>query len=185
MVPTAQLPPRTPDVVAAAVPSPSDAGTGDMAASIRSFKGFSADEQRFAFSILSEGAGFHLLMVVEGAGGEVKERFPLDGPEGIARAAAFLRAGGFTAQQGTLPAAAKDRTRVVVSGTKVKATVGDRVVYDGAPFKVVEGMGAPKSAKVDQVSPSGKRIAIRVEQTPVTEYGGIVTYVLADVEGAK
>lgn len=187
---------RLPDArVDAGPPGPGDSASGESAAaadagtglegSLEGFAGFSRDGAQFAFSVYSDGAGFYLLHIVEGPSGELKQRFILDGPENVEKARTFLKSKGFTQTSGTLPDGMKIDARIEGGQVVVTRRGGgqpDKTLHRGNPFKSAGG-GKPQRVSVAQVSPKGDKIAIRAEQVPVTEFGGIVTYLLIDVNG--
>jgi hypothetical protein len=176
--------------VAAKVQPSAPAELGDL----RKFSGFSGDESRYAFSVFSEGAGFHLLHVVNAAG-EMLQRFQLPDDAHVEKARDWLRAQGFSPRSGELPGKVRERLKATVRDGKVRVTGtpaagGEaKVLYQADPFSAQGGVGKPSSAEFAQVAPSGKRVAVKVGQAAVTEFGGITTYVIVDVtpvlEGAK
>lgn len=145
---------------------------------LQKFAGFSADESQYAFSVYSDGAGFYLVHIVEGRDGKVKERFILDSEESLETARKALKARGFSSREGTLAGGVRPTAKV--EDGKVVVAVGGKVLYRGDPFGAREGGGSAQSAKVAQVSPSGRKVAVQVNQTPVTEFGGITTYLVLD-----
>lgn len=153
---------------------------------LRKFSGFSADETRYAFSVFSEGAGFHLLHVVNAAG-ETIERFQLPDDAHVEKAREWLKSQGFSPRAGELAGNVRERLKATVRQGKVLvtgATSGggeEKVLYQADPFAREGGGGKPTSAELAQVAPSGKRVAVKVSQAPVTEFGGITTYVIVDV----
>lgn len=162
----------------------SDAGV-DGAIDLERFSGFSRDGSKFAFSVYSDGAGFYLLHVVDGPSGELKQRFILDAAESKEKARAFLKKNGFTETSGKLPPgmtidARLDKGQVVV--TRKGGGKPEKTLHRGNPFKSAGG-GKPQRVTVGPVSPKGDKVAIRAEQVPVTEFGGIVTYMIIDVQG--
>jgi hypothetical protein len=156
-------------------------------ADVREFAGFSRDESHFAYSVFSEGAGFHLLHVVTPEGRTV-ERLQLPDEPKVEQARRWLAANGFTSAEGTLAPALRERLRVEVGGGKVRvwlqaaAGAGERVLYEANPFTQIGGIGHPASATVGKVAPSGRRVAIRIQQTPVTEFGGTTLYVIVALD---
>ena len=169
---------------------PGDALAGPVAGNVelgdlRKFRGFSGDESRYAYSVFSEGAGFHLLHVVNPAG-ETLQRFQLSDEEHVAKARAWLEAQGFSPRSGELPGEVRQRLKATVKNGKVLVTgtpAGggkETVLYQADPF-AGQGVGKPASAEIAQVAPSGKHVAVKVSQVPVTEFGGITTYVIVDV----
>lgn len=161
-----------------------DAGVGG-ALDLERFTGFSKDGSKFAFSVYSDGAGFYLLHVVDGPSGELKQRFILDAPESKEKARAFLTKNGFTEASGKLPPgmtvdARLEKGQVVV--TRKGGGKPEKTLHRGNPFKSAGG-GKPQRVTVGPVSPKGDKVAIRAEQVPVTEFGGIVTYMIIDVQG--
>ncbi len=156
---------------------------------VRKFSGFSGDETRYAFSVFSEAAGFHLLYVVN-ASGETLQRFQLPDDAHVEKAREWLTSQGFSPQTGALPGDVRDRLKATVRRGKVLVTgarsVGGeaKVLFQADPFAEDGGGGKPTSAELAQVAPSGKRVAVKVNQAPVTEFGGITTFVIVDVTPA-
>jgi hypothetical protein len=174
------LPPPTPAPVAE-LPPPDPADTeGDL----HDFRGFSRDETQFAYTHFAEAAGLHLLQVVEGKA-ELKHRFQLIDDAAVDQARAFLRERGFSRRQGELPPGVQQALQLRVAGGKARISLRrdgkDQVLYEADPFETPGAVGGVKSVSMGHVSPSGRRIAVRVEQVPVTEFGGIVGYLLLDV----
>lgn len=166
--------------VDAGAPDPgANAADPALEGNLQDFEGFSADGKRFAHSTYSEGAGFYLVHVIEGREGKLAQRFILESPEQLQAARKALQAGGFTSRGGALPAGVQVDAKV--EGGKVvvtqKSEGGTRTLYEGNPFD----QGAPVSAKVARVSPDGERVAVKVEQEAITEFGGITTYLLLEV----
>ncbi len=172
----------------AAAPPPLD--LKDLEGDLLDFSGFSRDESLFAFTRYAEAAGLHLLTVVEGTKGEVKHRFQLMDEGSTEQARAFLRERGFSRREGNLPEALRDRLQLRVQDGKAKVVLlpkargGQTVLYEGDPFAQPNVASAVKSVEKGMVSPSGRKLALRVEQVPVTEWGGIVSYIIVDVESA-
>ncbi len=172
---------------------PQPAAPADLG-DLRKFSGFSADESRYAFSVFSEGAGFHLLHVVNPAG-ETLQRFQLPDDAHVEKAREWLKAQGFSPRRGELPASVRERLKATVRNGKVVVTAAPaaggeaKVLFQADPFAAQGGVGKPASAELAEVAPSGKHVAVKVSQTAVTEFGGITTYVIVDLtpalEGAK
>jgi hypothetical protein len=160
-----------------------------LESSLEQFAGFSADESQFAFAVFSEGAGFSLLYVLSGHRGAQLRRFELSDPDRVEEARAFLRGAGFTTRRGLLATGTRVVARVEGNRVVVEHRLGDtsQVLYREDPFKYPEpGAGGPARAEVWGASPSGKKVAVRVEQVPVTEFGGTTTYlVLSLPQGGK
>ncbi len=153
---------------------------------LEDFQGFSGDESRFAFTVFSEAAGLHLMHVVSGDGTELEQRFQLVDEAATGEARAFLRGHGFTRKQGTLSPEVKRGLSFSAEDGKAKVALstpegGERVLYQGDPFDMPGSKGGVARVSLAFVAPSGRRIAARVEQTPVTEWGGIVGHLLIDV----
>lgn len=158
---------------------------------LEKFAGFSADESRYAFSIYSEGAGFYLLNVVEGSTGKIAERFQLSDEENQSKARAYLKTNGYSTRTRPPSEPPASRAKAAVTNGKVEVTLAPegggapKVLYSGDPFNAEDGMGAPSNAAIAGSSPAGKKLLVKVEQTPVTEFGGITTYLVLDVEAEK
>lgn len=175
--------PLTSTTVHRATPvSPLDAGQVAAPEPLEKFAGFSRDESQFAYAVFSDGAGAFILQFVAGRHGEPQQRFVLDTPQARTQARAALDAGGFSAAQGALPEGVAVEARVADGKVVVTLRQGDagtKVLYADDPFG---GHGGPAAATQTRVSPSGKKVAVRVEQKPVTEFGGTTTWLLLDVE---
>ncbi len=170
-------------------PTPASVDPAETSGNLYDFSGFSRDESLFAFTVFSEAAGLHLLHVVSGDAGKLEQRFQLVDDAATEKARSYLREHGFTREQGTLPpevkaglslTALRGKARVIL-----KEGAEERVLYEGDPFQTPGAAGGVKRVALAQVAPSGKRIAVKVEQTPVTEWGGIVGYILVDVGASK
>lgn len=142
------------------------------------FVGLSRDGARLAYAVWSDGAGFHIVQVVDTATHKDVTRFPLadDAARGSARA--YLESHGFAAVVPAPPSA----------GAPVAATVAKGVVHaelrgpSGEPF-IVEapspfgGDGSAPRVSLAGTSADGRFAVVRLEQDSGTEFGKAVAYV--------
>lgn len=143
---------------------------------LNAFVGFSKDEQRFAFSVYSDGAGAYLLSVIE-APNKLLQRLTLGGSKEEPEAKKLLDEGGFSGEgyEGNFDAK--------LEGATVHVLAGGQEVWSGEPFG---GMGAGNvRIRPWGCSPSKKRGAIEATVPSGTEFGDIKTYVIFDLPGAK
>lgn len=171
---------QQPEVVAEKPKPPGpclDLVRSDAGVDATEFTGFAADGSRFAFSVMSEGAGGVVMTVIDPPSKLVK-KFLLDTPEAKAQAAAFLADGGFT----------RDRRRadfdvVVREGAAVVSRKDGAQVFTGTPFEGARGSNT--HAGLWGCDPSGQRAALEVSTQFESEYGNARAFVVFDVNGGN
>lgn len=155
---------------------------------LETFAGFSRDETSFAFAQFAEAAGTHILQFARGQRGTSNDRVVLDSEQSNEKAKALLEEGGFTPKKGELPAGMSVEAAAMGGKAQVTLTMADgtkRKLYDGNPFALGPGGAKVQAAKVGPISPSGRVVAVQVDSNPMSEFGGVTTYVLVSVGDAK
>lgn len=189
--PDAGAPQSARDAGVAEAGAPAAAPDKALDGPLQKFSGFSGDETNYAFAIYSDGAGFFLLNVVDGGAGKIVQRFQLSDEANVEKAREYLKAHGYTSRTRPPSAPPANRATAAVKQGQVEVTVAPegggapRVLYRGDPFNAQGGVGAPSNAAVAGASPSGRKLLVKVDQEPVTEFGGITTYLVLDLEGQR
>lgn len=146
----------------------------------RNFAGFSSDEERFAWTAYSVGAGAHVL-TIRPVGGEGRvNKLLLDGEEAVSAAKRTLEEGGFTPVR-RVPK--EDSVRVELEGGRVRllriTPDGTRQrFYEGEPFsEESRGFAIPVHASFWGLSPSGRLAVLEVVTADHPEFGSATNFI--------